>query len=196
MISVHQPALCLNPVSGGLGIGNVPFHLHLFIDGRNEIIISAALLHKAPISDPLASARRSSPTCVGEPPAPVLHPGTSHRRHHQRPGDSRSRATSQLLAQEPITGLSPHQTPPPSPSRCTHRCSALLMSRVRPNSAPPRDGVGVLGATSWTPLLAHSPPPTSPHTRNLPQHNDGILWAAVPEQHHRSPPLRALLPDY
>lgn len=168
MISVHQPALCLNPVSGALGVGNVPFHLHLFIDSRNEIIISAVPLHKAPISDPLASARRGSPTCVGEPPAPVLHPGTSHRRHHQRPGDSRSRATSQLLAQEPITGLSPRQTPPLSPSRCTHGCSALLMSRVHPNSAPPRDGVGVLGATSWTPCWHTAPPYISIHPKPAP----------------------------
>lgn len=168
MISVHQPALCLNPVSGGLGIGNVPFHLHLFIDGRNEIIISAALLHKAPISDPLASARRGSPVCVGEPPAPVLHPGTSHRRHHQRPGDSRSRATSQLLAQEPITGLSPRQTPPPSPSRCTRGCSALLMSRVHPNSAPPGMGLGCWGPPPGPPCWHTAPPYISTHPKPAP----------------------------
>lgn len=43
----------------------MPFHLHLFIDGSNAIIISAAVFHKTYISEPFVSVEHGSNTARG-----------------------------------------------------------------------------------------------------------------------------------
>lgn len=113
----------------------MPFNLHLFIDSRNEIIISTAPVHKTPISDPLAAAQHGL--------------GPRARPHR-------------------------HATPTP-----------MQMSRVHPASAPSR---GRARGAEATPTL--SPHPYIP-PQNLLLQNDGILQIA--QQHHRSPPLCALI---
>lgn len=61
-LSVTQPALNLNVASSEPRVGNVPFHLNLFIDGRNVIIISAAAFHKTYMSEPSVSVQHLSNT--------------------------------------------------------------------------------------------------------------------------------------